>query len=271
MDQYMNFPMCTNGGSGHFVNNSMMNPGLVPVSTYNYSVAFSSERKRQLSDQMSNYTNEPGTEHKKTKCDSSVSSAPMFENTNRVEALILQLSSNFSNMSEKLDKRISELETNFEERVSEKLSEKISVMIDNKMKEKLIEVKTEVKHELDGMKSKIENLEKQVSENKTNNPYKDLLRNKFIIKNLEFDDREKTDPELTKHKVQGLLKDCLGLSNVKLKAKLKNNRLYANVYIENDMSPETRNFQSTVRTVLKEMGKEKNSKFVGNRLLPKET
>lgn len=33
-------------------------------------------------------------------------------------------------------------------------------MIDNKMKEKLIEVKTEVKHELDGMKSKIENLEK---------------------------------------------------------------------------------------------------------------
>ncbi|VDI36415.1 Hypothetical predicted protein [Mytilus galloprovincialis] len=30
MDQYMNFPMCTNDGSGHFVNNSMINPGLVP-------------------------------------------------------------------------------------------------------------------------------------------------------------------------------------------------------------------------------------------------
>jgi hypothetical protein len=38
----------------------------------------------------------------------------MLDNPNRVEALILQLSSNFTNMSEKLEKRISELETNFE-------------------------------------------------------------------------------------------------------------------------------------------------------------
>lgn len=45
----MNFPGCTNGG-GQFINNTMVNQGHVPVSTLNYCVTCSSERKRQLSD-----------------------------------------------------------------------------------------------------------------------------------------------------------------------------------------------------------------------------
>lgn len=49
MEQHMNFPGCTNGG-GQFINNTMVNQGHVPVSTLNYCVTSSSERKRQLSD-----------------------------------------------------------------------------------------------------------------------------------------------------------------------------------------------------------------------------
>ena len=132
----MNFTGCTNGG-GQFINNTMVNEGHVPVSTLNYCVASSSERKCQLSDQMTHYVHYSGSELKKSNFDASLSSVG---HPNRIEALILQLSSNFTNMSEKLEKRKSELETNFEERVSEKLSEKISNRIDNKMKEKISEV-----------------------------------------------------------------------------------------------------------------------------------
>ena len=46
----MNFPGCTNGG-GQYINNTMVNQGHVPVSTLNYCVTSSSERKRQKSDE----------------------------------------------------------------------------------------------------------------------------------------------------------------------------------------------------------------------------
>ena len=96
----MNFPGCTNGG-GQYINNTMVNQGHVPVSTLNYYVTSSSERKRQLSDQMTHYVHDSESGLKKSKFDVSISSAPMLDNPNRIEALILQLSSNFTNMSEK--------------------------------------------------------------------------------------------------------------------------------------------------------------------------
>ena len=142
--------------------------------------------------------------HNKLKCDDNRSQ-------NRIETMILQLSSQFNNMSNRLDTRISELETNFEERVSEKLSVRLSEMIDNKIGDKITEVKSEVKGELDEMKSKLDNMEKKLSENKHQDNNSKL---RFVIKNLEFDEREKTEPTLTQHKVKGLLKDCLGLKNI---------------------------------------------------------
>ena len=84
------------------------------------------------------------------------------------------------------------------------------------MKDKINEVKTEIKHELDGMKSKIESIEKQVADNHRNST--DNLCNKFIIKNLEYNEREKNKSDLTKSKVQGLLRDGLGLANVQIKS-----------------------------------------------------
>ncbi|XP_071167347.1 fibronectin-binding protein PlpA-like [Mytilus edulis] len=278
--------------------NTMLNNADTPVSTANFPATNSihnSDRKRQLSDQMMNYMYE-NEGHKKLKCDQN-------QQESRIESMILQLSSQFSSMSNRLDQRISELETNFEEKVSEKLSEKLSVMIDNKIKDKIIEVKTEIKGELDGMKSKMNDLEKTMTEKVTNKTQEEITKNKFVIKNLKYDEREKTETSLTLHKVQCLIKDCLGLKNVTLKSvvrkesrgqypgiilaettsleskkeimknksKLKHSRSYDKVYIENDIPLETRNFQNTVRTVLKEMGKEKNFRFAGNRLIPKHT
>jgi hypothetical protein len=43
------------------------------------------------------------------------------------------------------------------------------------------------------------------------------VHNKVIIKNLEYNEREKNESDLTKNKVQGLLRDGLGLANVQIK------------------------------------------------------
>jgi 16S rRNA C1402 N4-methylase RsmH len=57
---------------------------------------------------------------------------------------------------------------------------------------------------------------KQVVDNNRNST--DNLRNTFIIKNLEYNEREKNESVLTKNKVQGLLRDGLGLANVQIKS-----------------------------------------------------
>jgi len=299
MTHFMNFPMCTSG-SGQYVNNTlpmMNNIDTTAVSNINFSetqTMHPSMRKRQLSDQMTNYVHVEDT-HKKLKYDDN-------QVPSRVEAMILQLSTQFTNMSDRFDKRISDLETNFEDRVSEKLSDKLSTMIDNKIGAKISEVKTEMKGELVEMKTKITKLEEKL-QSSDGKAQSDNLKNRFVIKNLDFDEREKTEPTLTVNKVQGMLKDCLGLANVSLKSvvrkeskgrypgvivaetkcfegkqdimknksKLKHSRNFSRVYIENDIPVETRNFQNTVRTVLKEIGKDKNFKFAGNRLLPRHT
>ena len=225
----------------------------------------------------------------------------MIDNTSRLETLILQLSSNFTTMSKNLEKRMDDFEIRFEEKISEKVSEKISSIIDKKLTDKMNEVKTEVKQELNTMQNKIKHLEKQVHEKHINSQNSDKTKYRLVIKNLEYDEREETETKLTEHKVQSMLKDCLGLANIGLtyvsrkvargkypgvvivetdcieskkeimknKSKLKQNRQFDQVYIENDLPVETRNFQNAVRTVLKEMGKDKKYMFAGSRLLTK--
>ena len=56
----------------------------------------------------------------------------------------------------------------------------------------------------------------------------------------------------------------------KNKRQLKKKAKYQNVYIEHDLPVETRNFQATVRTVLKEIGSQNNFRFSGSRLVKKQ-
>ena len=126
-----------------------------------------------------------------------------------------------------------------------------------------------------------------VSKESDNTP--DSRKNRLVIKNLDFDESEIRNTEITGHKVQVLLKEGLCLSDIALKSverkssggnakfddkkeimknkrNLKNNRLYQNVYIENDLPYETRNIQAAVCTVLKEISSQNNYRFVGKSL-----
>ncbi|CAC5365731.1 unnamed protein product [Mytilus coruscus] len=53
------------------------------------------------------------------------------------------------------------------------------------------------------------------------------------------------------------------------KCKLKINAAYKKVYIDNDLPLETRIVQNNMRTIIKEMGKEQDIVFVGNKLVHK--
>lgn len=170
-------------------------------------------------------------------------------------------------------------------------------MIDEKLKQNIDTVREEVKSDMLGMQNKIDELEKTVKTKTIGE--KSESRNKIVIKNLNFDEREKENEEITKNKVQTLLKDGLTLSDITLKSvcrkegrgsypgvviveidnfdnkskimknkrKLRANRVYENVYINNDQPAESRNIQASIRTVLKELGKDKDYKFVGTRLV----
>lgn len=302
MAQFLQYPLSDGNGANQMVNDQMFYSQSATVSNDYIQQPF---RKRQLSEQNINASDE--NEHKKFRqqYQSNMSSAPINPTqTDRLESLILQLSSqlssNINSVSEKLEKRLDELETNFEDRVSEKLSEKISGMIDHRIKEKLDEVRTEVKSDMIAMQARIDGLEKSLSDvNSTKE--NDTRKNRFIIKNLDFDENEKNNDIITTNKVQAMLKDGLALSNVVLKSvtrkeskgrapglvivevvnfdnkreimknkkSLRNIIKYSKVYIENDLPQETRNFQASVRTVLKEIGSEKSYRFSGNRLIKK--
>ena len=118
---------------------------------------------------------------------------------------------------------------------------------------------------------------------------------------LKFDmipcDRNET-AQVSKDKVSALIRDGCKLSNVKVtqaerkfskgkkpgpiiatietfeqkqslmknKNSLKNVNKYKKVYIENDYSPETRNTDSNLRTILKEIGKDKQYRVAGGKI-----
>ncbi|CAC5402558.1 unnamed protein product [Mytilus coruscus] len=153
-------------------------------------------------------------------------------------------------------------------------------MIDENLKQKIDTVREEVKSDMIGMQNKIDELEKN-------------------CKNKTYRRKRKEDEEVTKNKMPTLLKDGLTLSDITLKSvcrkegrgsypvvviveidnfdnkskimknkrKLRANRVYENVYINSDQHVESRNIQASIRTVLKELGKDKDYKFVGTRLV----
>lgn len=307
MDQYTQYSVCgVNGASPAFLQENVNNQLSSNSSMYQHNGHVSSElfnntqRKRNLSFQDAYYI-ENSSDNKRMK--PTISSAPMINETsqNRIETLILQLSTNLCDVSQKLERRIDEMENNFERKITEKLSEKISEMIDTKLKQKIDTVRDEVKTDMIAMQDKIQALEKTMKETNTVKTESNN-RNKFVIRNLIYDQTEKDNNVVTINKVQGLLKDGLELQDITLKSvhrketrgqhpgivivetnsyddkskimknkrKLKTVKKYENIYIDNDQSYETRNLQASFRTVLREMGKEKDYKIVGNRLVKKQ-
>ena len=156
------------------------------------SILNTQERKRQLSDHAFNYSE--NEKSKKLKQDHTHK-----QPQSRMEAMLFQLSSQFTRMNEKMNKRNDDLEKNFEKQISDKLCEKPSTIIDNKIKDKISEVKTEMKSDIDEMKTQIQDVKTQVTEQNNSKPKHEASRNKFIIKKLEQSEQEKDDLTATKH------------------------------------------------------------------------
>ena len=119
MSHFMNLPSCVGGSDFLYVNNPVLptmndneNIQNIPVDCINspaYDLSNThntqiSERKRQLSDQTVNYSD--NEVHKKLKHDHT-----QMQPQTRVAAMILQLSTQFMSMRGKLNQRINDLET----------------------------------------------------------------------------------------------------------------------------------------------------------------
>ena len=141
-----------------------------------------------------------------------------------------------------------------------------------------------------------------VSKESDNTP--DSRKNRLVIKNLDFDESEIRNTEITGHKVQALLKEGLCLSDIALKSverkssggnaksngliivevekfddkkeimknkrKLKNNRLYENVYIENDLPYVTKISKQQCVLYLKKSAAKTTTGSSANRLMKKQ-
>ena len=231
--------------------------------------------------------------------------APNFDMYSAMISLtqnVQQLSSDIRNVSRRLEERITNLETNFETNLTEKVSNKISNMMEEKLSEKVDEIKADVRNELTEMQTKISSLEKSYADLKENvNKGEKSLKNNIVIKNIQEDVREKNDTNVTLNKVNALMRDGLVLNDIEIrsvsrkesrgrhpgvivaeigseeqkrevmrkKGSLRGNRMYSNVYIENDIPVEARTYQANMRTVLKELGKENQYTFKGPRLVMK--
>jgi hypothetical protein len=125
----------------------------------------------------------------------------------------------------------------------------------------------------------------------------------IVIRNLRESADERDDPSVVKHKVEKLLRDGLKLANVKIveakrkpgwtdrrgdrpgiiiatvetkeqktqlmKAKiaLRESRDYRSVYIENDLTVNELQTQSSLRTILRELGRERDYFVTGSRIV----
>jgi len=260
-------------------------------------------RKRHLSNVEIFATN------KKLKNDgpSSVDSFSMIEMMRLLTENVQQLSNDIRQVSVRLEQRITNLEVNFENQLTEKMSKKITDIIDIKLNEKAKLVNGNTQKELQVMKGRLDEIEKNCADIKKEHSQSVVKDNptphKIVIKNLDYDDRETENNVITLNKVQALFNDGLTINNVevksvcrkvnkspiqrpgvvivelakqeqkheilKKKASLRGHRSYQKVYIENDLPADTRNFQHSIRTVLRELGKENSYNLSGYRLLPK--
>ncbi|VDI82923.1 Hypothetical predicted protein [Mytilus galloprovincialis] len=161
--QFSMYPQCSVSGVNTYVNNTE-NMNMNSESCYGHVRTVSNDtnnfthmRKRSLSNQDMHYLSDNDSMNKRLKKSiaSPQSNTPPtreVEPPTRLEMLIIQLSTNLNTVSEKLEKRIDELETNFEQKITEKISEKVSIMIDEKLKQNIDTVREEVKSDNESLR-----------------------------------------------------------------------------------------------------------------------
>lgn len=250
-------------------------------------------RKRQNSEK-------DDIENKKLKVTEQLQIPVMGESEKFLFSAIQNLATNITVSFNMLSDRMIQMESSIEA----KISAKIESALETKVKEEVGKFKKDIQQDFDRINEKIDNVQKSyddLAKNKDNGTINSSRAANIVIKNLEYDAREKDDNQITVHKVQALFRDGMAIPDVKIKSasrkqgrenhngiiivelddaaqkktifsqkrKLKNNTGYKKVYIDNDLPLETRIVQNNMRTIIKEMGKEQDMVFVGNRLVHK--
>lgn len=183
------------------------------------------------------------------------------------------------------------------ENMSKKLEEKLVEKTTDLVNLKMTEIRSEVKTNMDKLNKSVE--DRSYAEVATNGPKENL---NFVIRNMDLDQREETEPEITMNKVKSLIKDGLKASDIvvksairkkslnnsrpgviiasvetaaqktklmKSKGDLKVSRCFYNVYIEEDRPHEVRTSEANMRTLLYEMGKSDKYVNVNGRFVRK--
>ncbi|VDI50688.1 Hypothetical predicted protein [Mytilus galloprovincialis] len=187
-------------------------------------------RKRQLSDDSEN--TEPCKKVKPDNIDHPPSNEQTYTNNLLID-MISKLSLNVESMGTRLEKRISDMESNMER----KLTVKFNTVITDRVKEEVGKAKKDIQKEMKVIKENIEKLDKTYAdigstrkENITPDNKTISKTFKIVVKNLPVDQRENSGNTVLKAKVEALVKDGLKLKDVNIR---KVTRMLSQNYSDN--------------------------------------
>lgn len=224
-------------------------------------------------------------------------------NFNELKSLMQQISKDIVSSEKKLSGRIDALEADLEG----KLYSRIHELITTTVRAEIDELRREYSSELEGLKSKITLLEKSYADAVKANGFSnngetkaqfEERKKRIVIRNLPAGENENL--QIVTDKVNAMIRDGCKLTDVKVtaaerkrasgrkpgviiasietfaqkqklmktKSALKKTVAYKKVYIENDYCPETRKTDSNLRTLLKEIGKDKQYRVEAGKLFP---
>ena len=196
--------------------------------------------------------------------------------------------------------------------LSKKLEEKVCAKLQDKIDSKLKEAKREITRDsnVDKLKDDVSKLQKSyadvassLSHEQRSDENPEQSKVKVVVRNLEQDEQEGRDPNVTVNLVNRLIRDGLKLTSAKvvqaerktsrnnkpgviiaqfethaqkqsvlgIKQSLKKTKKYQNVYIEDERSQEQMLVESNLRTVLQAVGKSKDYVLVNGRFLKRST
>jgi hypothetical protein len=220
--------------------------------------------------------------------------------TNAVEILATKLTQCFGQLSDRLDA----IEKNFEHKILQKVNEAIDKRLNKVTKSidtNIDAVKKDIRQVEKTCSDAVKNLTCKYSDalksglaGENNNS----RINNIVIRNMREERRESTDELAVKHCVEKLVRDGLKLNDVtvveakrkpgrgdrpgvivvtvaskdqkiklmKAKASLRQTREYSSVYIDNDLDRSELNAQSSLRTLIREMGRERDYLVNGYRI-----
>ncbi|VDI14403.1 Hypothetical predicted protein [Mytilus galloprovincialis] len=165
-------------------------------------------RKRQNSEK-------DDIENKKLKVTEQLQIPVMGESEKFSFSAIQNLATNITVSFNMLSDRMIQMESSIEA----KISAKIESALETKVKEEVGKFKKDIQQDFDRINEKIDNVQKSyddLAKNKDNGTINSSRAANIVIKNLEYDAREKDDNQITVHKVQALFRDgvwnCRGWS-----------------------------------------------------------